>query len=104
MREVKPSRKKRCGVDAEVKELLKEETWIRRNITDNVVRGRSIAEIMKKISHKIAANLTVETEEKIQEIVQSSNPHSKVFGLRRRVKMNCNVDFPLRDSNKGKMY
>ena len=97
--EVRPGKKKMRGVDPEVKELLKEEKYVRNNVTDVVERGRRIHKIQKAISQKIAVNLKAQTEEKVLEIVQADNPHSKVFNLRRNLKRNSSVDFPLKDSN-----
>ena len=97
--EVKPSKRRQPGVDPEVKVLLKRESWIRRNVTNNAERGRAISEVQKLITQKISENLTASIEAQIQEIVKSDNPHSKVFGVRRKTRMNSNVDFPLRDGN-----
>ena len=97
--EVKPSKHRIPGVDPEVKELLKRETWIRRNVVDNVEKGRSISEIQKLITGKIADNLTTKLEAQVEDIVKSDNPHSKVFQVRRRTKKNLNIDFPLKDAN-----
>ena len=47
---MKPSKNRRPGVDPEVKALLKEEMFIRNNVTNNVERGRKLAEIQKVIS------------------------------------------------------
>ena len=95
--EVKPSKSRIPGVDPEVKELLKRETWIRNNVTDSVEKGRSISEIQKIIAQKIAENLTEKVEAQVKDIVKSDNPHSKVFQVRRRTKKNSNLDFPLKD-------
>ncbi len=97
--EIKPSKHIRRGVDPEVKELLKKESWIRANVSDSVEKGRAIFEIRKQISVKIKANLSAEVEEKVKEIVQSKQPQSKVFGVRRFVKKDFNIDFPLKDGN-----
>ena len=97
--EVKPSKSRIPGVNPEVKELLKRETWIRKNVTDNVERGRAISEIQKIISLKIAENLAEKVEAQVQEIIKSDNPHSKVFQVRRKTKKNLNLDFPLKDRN-----
>ena len=97
--EIKPSKHIRRGVNSEVKVLLKKEGWIRSNITDTAVKGRMIFEIQKQISFKIAENLTSEIEEKVQDIIQSPQPQTKVFGLRKHVRKNNNIDFPLKDEN-----
>ena len=72
---------------------------MRNNVTDMVERGRRIHEIQKNISQKVAVNLRALTEEKVLAIVEADNPHSKVFNLRRNIKKNSSVDFPLKDSN-----
>ena len=97
---VKPSKNRVRCIDSEIKALLKEEGLIRKNEKDSIVKGRKIAELQQRIGKKIAANLTEETERKIREIVLSNNPQSKVFSVRRREKMNCNIDFPLCDFKK----
>ena len=97
--EVRPSKNRQRGVDPEVRELLKEEKMIRRSPSDNAERGRKIFEIQKLISQKIATNLVAETEAKVTEIVKSDNPQSKIYSIRRSVKKNNNIDFPLKDSN-----
>ena len=96
---VKPSKTMVKGVDAELKELLDKEKWIRENIKENPERGRQIAIIQKEISAKIAANIEIEVESKVNGILHSSNPHSKVFAVRKKQKSNTNIDFPLRDKN-----
>ena len=96
---VKPSKKRIKGVDPVVRDLLKRESWIRANVGDNNERGKSLADIQKQISARIAENLTAETESKVCELTQSKNPHREVFSIRRSVKKSCNVDFPLRDVN-----
>ena len=97
--EVRPSKNRQRGVDPEVKNLLKEEKMIRRSVSDNVEKGRRISEVQKQISQKIASNLVAETEAKVIEIVEADNPQSKVYNIRRSIKKNNNIDFPLKDSN-----
>ena len=75
---VKPSKNRQKGVDPEVKELLKKEAWIRKNITENIERGKSIADIQKQISAKIAENLTAETEARVRELIESKNLQKEV--------------------------
>ena len=99
--ELKPSKSTVKGVDDELKEMLDEEKWIRRNVITNPERGRRLAEIQKKISVKIASNIESEMENKVNGILQSANPHSKVFGVRRNLKKDKNLDFPLRDKDGG---
>ena len=78
---VKPSKTMVKGVDAELKQLLDEEKWIRVNVKDNPERGQRIAMIQKEISAKIAANIEIEVESKVNGILHSSNPQSKVFAV-----------------------
>ena len=65
---------------------------------DNVERGRKLAEIQKVISMKIAQNVTLEMQGKVQAIIESKQPQTKVFKVRRNMKKTSNVDFPLKDS------
>ena len=96
---VNPSKNRRAGVDTDVRDLLKKEKWIRKNVHDNVQKGREIAEVQKLISQKIAENLATEMETKVQDIIKSDNPQSKVFGVRRKVKKCSSLDFPLKDEH-----
>ena len=94
---VKPSKSIRKGVDAELKQLLDKEKWIRKNVQLNPERGKQIAEIQKQISAKVQSINAAEIERKVNEIVQSDSPHSKVFRVRRNLKSSKNLDFPLKD-------
>ena len=96
---VKPSKSIRKGVDDEMKKLLDQEKWIRKNVVHNPERGRQIAEIQKQISAKVASNNKAEIEKKVNNVLQSDNPHSKVFKVRRNWKANVNIDFPLKDKH-----
>ena len=96
---VKPSRSMKRRIDSDTKILLDEEKWIRNNIHENPERGRRISEIQKKIGIRIAENIEKEMEEKVNNILESSNPHSKVFHVRRKRNTTRNLDFPLKDEN-----
>ena len=96
---VKVNKHTKPGVDHELKSLLDEEKLIRRTILNNPERGRKLAEIQKTISGKIAQNVMGETESKVNKIIQSDRPQSKVFHVRRKVKEVTNIDFPLKDKN-----
>ena len=96
---VTPSKRTRKGVDAEMKILLDREKWIRENILENPERGQKIADIQMLISEKIAEKLQCETEEKVNKIIQSERPQSKVFSVRRNTRKITNIDFPLKDVN-----
>ena len=96
---VKPNKMTLRGVDDEIKLLLREERWIRENIVTNPERGRRIAETQKLIAEKIAENMSCEVEQKVNQIIQSDRPQSKVFNVRRKMKQTTNLDFPLKDKN-----
>ena len=96
---VKPSKNRRPGVDPEVKTLLKEEMFIRNNVKENVERGKKLAEIQKRISEKIAENVSMEMEGKVKAVIESKQPQTKVFSVRRDMKKTHNMDFPLKDSS-----
>ena len=98
-RAVTPSKRTRKGVDAEMKILLDREKWIRENILENPERGQKIADIQMLISEKIAEKLQCETEGKVNKIIQSERPQSKVFSVRRNTRKITNIDFPLKDVN-----
>ena len=95
--EVKPSKKRIKGVDEELRSLLAKEKWIRAHVLTNPERGCQISTVLKKIRAKIASNVEAEMEAKVHYILHSSNPHSKVFAVRRRLQSNSRIDFPLPD-------
>ena len=97
--EVKPSKKRIKGVDEELRSLLAKEKWIRAHVLTNPERGCQISAVLKQIRAKIASNVEAEMEAKVHYILHSSNPHSKVFAVRRRLQSNGRIDFPLRDPN-----
>ena len=50
---------------------------------ENPERGRRIAEIQKLIQAEIAINVSQEIERKVKEILESDQPHTEIFKLRR---------------------
>ena len=96
---VKENKHTKVGVDQELKALLDEEKLIRMNVLSNPERGQKIANIQKQISDKITENIMVKTEDKINNIIQSDRPQSKVFQVRRNEKATSNIDFPLKDQH-----
>ena len=70
------------------------------NVLENPERGKKIAEIQKIIGEKIAENILQETENKVNQIISSDRPQSKVFQGRRNRKLSTNSDFPLKDMNR----
>ena len=79
--------------------LLQEEKWIRAHVVNNPERGRRIAEVQKAIGKKIASNNALVVEAKVNDIIKSYRPQSKVFNIRRNLKKSINLDFPLKDKN-----
>lgn len=98
-RRVTVSRTTKRGVDGEMKVLLDREKWVRNNVLENPERGRKIAEVQKLIGEKIAKKTQNMIEMKVNNIIQSERPQSKVFNIRRNAKRSTNIDFPLKDSN-----
>ena len=96
---VKKNKHTISGVDEELKCLLDEEKWIRKNVLDNPMRGCQISRVQKLISDKIAENVMHESESKINKIIKSDRPQSKVFQVRRNTKAVTNIDFPLKDKD-----
>ena len=94
---VKCNRSTKRGIDDELKCLLDKEKWIRKNVLENPERGRRIAETQKLIAEKIADKTLSEVENKVNMIIRSDRPQSKVFKIRRDLKMTTNIDFPLKD-------
>ena len=66
---------------------------------ENPDRGRKLADIQKLISEKITQNVFEETESKVNEVLKSDRPQSKVFHVRRKFREVTNIDFPLKDKN-----
>ncbi len=89
----------KTGVCDEVKELMRKERWIKQNIITNPDRGRMIHEVRTEISAKIAANRTCEMESMLSKVMDSRNPHTEVFKVRRRIKKAENIAFPLKNSS-----
>ena len=96
---VKPSKTIKKRVDSDLKKLLDEEKWVRTNVKENPERGRRIAQLQQCISEKIAENVSKEMEEKVSNILNSENPLSKVFKVRRNANHTNNLDFPMKDEH-----
>ena len=48
---------------------------------------------------KISENIQAEIEEKVNEIILSDQPQTKVFNVRKNRRQISNIDFPLKDEN-----
>ena len=88
---------RKCGIDRDVRTLMKEEAVIRDTVLVNPDRGRKIFEIRKKIHETIAINRTQKMTQKIQELTNCKNPQSKIFQIRREKQVKDNIGFPLKD-------
>ena len=95
---ITPKRKTKPGITAAVRELMREERWIRDNINTNPERGRKIAEVHKKIREEIGRNRANEILGKVSSIKESKNPQNEVFKIRRARKAVEKVGFPLQDT------
>ena len=95
---ITPKRKTQPGITAEVRELMREERWIRENVDNNPERGRKIAEVHKKIREEIGRSRADEILEKVSIIKESKNPQSEIFKIRRARKAVEKVGFPLQDT------
>ena len=98
-KKVKPKKMIVSGVTKTVRDLMKEEEWIRENILNNPERGRKIAEIRKCIKQEIDKNRTNEILQSIHKIRVAKNPQGEVFKIRREKNRVEKVGFPLKDSN-----
>ena len=96
---IKVNKHTKIGVDQDLKCLLDEEKMIRKTVMENPDRGRKLADIQKLISERIAENVMKMTKAKIDKLLQSDRPQSKVFQVRRRIKEVKSIDFPLKDKN-----
>ena len=97
-KKITPKRKSQPGINAYVRDLMREEKWIRDNIMVNPERGRRIAETRKKIREEIGKNRADEILSKVAAIRDAKNPQSEVFKIRRSRKMVEKVGFPLQDT------
>ena len=96
-RKIKPKRRPTCGIDKTVRDLMKEEKWIRLNVLENPERGRQIAEVTKKIRVQIERNRGIKIETAVGDIQKSKNPQQEIFKIRKMKKQVENIGFPLKD-------
>ena len=98
-KKVTPKRKHKPGISGSVRELMREERWIRENIAENPERGRQIAEVRKRISEEIELNRKHDIFQKVNGIQSSKNPQGEIFKIRRERKRAEKVGFPLKDKD-----
>ena len=96
-KKITPKRNSQPGINAYVRDLMREEQWIRDNIIENPERGRRIADIRKKIREEIGKNRAEEILSKVSTIREAKNPQSEIFKIRRSRKKVEKVGFPLQD-------
>ena len=94
---VSRNKKVQPGICSEVKELIRQERWIKENVMTNPERGRMIFQVRQQIKTKIQENTTLELEDSVKKLLTSSNPSSEVFKIRKKMKQKQVVGFPLRD-------
>ena len=101
----KVSRNKKIqpGICSEVKELLRQERWIKVNVLTNPDRGRMIFQVRQQIKDKMLENTTLDLEDSVKKLLTSSNPPSEVFKIRKKMKQKQVIGFPLRDQ-KGTLH
>ena len=98
-KKITPKRKTQPGVNAVVRDLMREEKWIRDNIMVNPERGRRIAETRRKIREEIGRNRADEILTKVSEIREAKNPQGEIYKIRRSRKKVEKVGFPLQDTS-----
>ena len=96
---IAPKRKAKQGITKRVREMIREERWIRENIVENPERGRRIAEVRKNIANEIEMNRKREIFCKVNELQCSKNPQSEIFKIRREKKKAVKIGFPLKDND-----
>ena len=87
------------GITKEIRDLMKEEKWIRENIVENPERGRRIAETKKKIKNAVERSRSDEMIEKVNMIRSAKNPAGEIYKIRRDEKKSERVGFPLKDGD-----
>ncbi len=85
------------GITQDMRDMMKEERWIRENVKENPERGRRIAEIKRKLKHAVECSRSEKVMDKINKIQSSKNPASEIFKIRRERSRSENVGFPLKD-------
>ena len=98
-KKITPRRKTISGISHSVRELMREERWVRDNIPSNPERGRRISAIQKRIKNEIEMNRSEEALTKVSGIMQAKNPQSEIFKIRRQRKKIARIGFPLKDKN-----
>ena len=96
-KKITPRNKTYPGVTESVRELMREERWLRENILMNPERGRKIAEVTKLIREEIERNRADEVLAKVSVITEAKNPQGEIFKIRRARKTVEKVGFPLQD-------
>ena len=98
-KKIRPKRKSKHGINGCVRDLMREEKWIRDNIMVNPERGRRIAETRRKIREEIGRNRADEILTKVSEIREAKNPQGEIYKIRRSRKKVEKVGFPLQDTS-----
>lgn len=86
------------GICEEVKELIAQERWIKKNVLTNPERGRMIFQVRQKIKEMVSRNRSWEMEESVKKVLGSSNPYSEVFKIRKNMKKKESIAFPLKNT------
>lgn len=95
---ITPKKTSSRGINPHVRELMKEERWVRMSVVENPDRGRMIAEIRSKIRTEIGKNRAEAMWEKVSMIKDAKNPQGEVFKIRRQRNKVEKVGFPLKDT------
>ena len=90
---------RKCGIDSQVRQMMKEERRIRDTVLNNPERGRLIFNIRQKIHERIAINRGHTINKKVKDLNTSKNPQRDVFKIRRDRQIKDNLGFPLKDKN-----
>ena len=94
---ITPKRKCKSGITEEVRDLMREERWVRKNVLENPERGRRIAGIRKKINVQIEENRNKDVVERMNKIQGAKCPQSEIFKIRRERNAVQKIGFPLKD-------
>ena len=94
---ITPRRKCKSGISEEVRDLMKEERWVRENVMENPERGRRIALIRKEINVHIEENRNKDVVDRMKMIEGAKCPQSEIFKIRRERNAVQKIGFPLKD-------
>ena len=95
-KKITPKRKCKSGISLEVRELMREERWVRVNVLENPDRGRRIADIRKRITQETEKQRNLDVVEKMKAIQEAKSPQAEIYKIRRERNQVQKIGFPLK--------